>query len=85
MNWRIDISRDARKELAVLPQQVQVRVSKAILALENNPFPHGAKKLKNRDGWRIRVGDYRVIFSIKTEVLVVLVVKIGHRKDVYRD
>ena len=51
MNWQIDISRDARKELARLPVQFQTRIAKAILALEENPFPHGCKKLKNRDGW----------------------------------
>jgi mRNA interferase RelE/StbE len=59
VNWQIDISRDARKELARLPAQCQTRIAKAILALEANPFPHGCKKLKNRDGWRIRIGDYR--------------------------
>ena len=84
MNWRIDISRDARKELAVLPQQVQVRVSKAILALENNPFPHGAKKLKNRDGWRIRIGDYRVLYLVDGKARNVVIGNIGHRREIYR-
>ena len=84
MNWRIDISRDARKELAVLPKQVQVRVSKAILALENNPFPHGAKKLKNRDGWRIRIGDYRVLYLVDGKARNVVIGNIGHRREIYR-
>lgn len=56
MSWQIEIVRDARKELADLHPQMQARVSKAILALENTPFPQGCKKLKNRDGFRIRVG-----------------------------
>ncbi len=84
MNWRIDIARDAKKELAALPQQVQVRVSKAILALENNPFPHGAKKLKNRDGWRIRVGDYRVLYLVDGKAKRVAIGNIGHRREIYR-
>jgi mRNA interferase RelE/StbE len=85
MNWKIEIARDARKELARLPAQFQIRISKAILALEENPFPHGCKKLKNRDGWRIRIGDYRVLYlaDIKTKEIVVGV--IGHRREVYRD
>ncbi|NJM55645.1 MAG: hypothetical protein HC841_06810 [Verrucomicrobiae bacterium] len=56
MSWQIEITRDARKELAGLHPQAQLRISKAILALEENPFPAGCKKLRNRDGFRIRVG-----------------------------
>ncbi len=84
MNWRIDIARDARKELAALPQQVQVRIAKAILALEHNPFPPGAKKLKNRDGWRIRVGDYRVLYLVDGKAKSVGIGNIGHRREIYR-
>jgi mRNA interferase RelE/StbE len=85
VSWQIEISRDARKELADLHPQMQVRISKAILALEQTPFPHGFKKLKNRDGFRIRVGDYRVLYfaDMKTKHIVVGV--IGHRREVYRD
>ena len=57
MNWQVEIVRDARKEFSRLPPHMQARIAKAILALENDPFPHSCKKLKNRDGWRIRVGD----------------------------
>ncbi len=85
MNWRIEISRDARKELERLPTQIQIRISKAILALEENPFPHGCKKLKNRDGFRIRVGDYRVLYFADTKLKQIVVGVIGHRREVYRD
>ncbi len=85
MSWQIEISRDARKELAVLHSQMQVRISKAILALENNPFPSGCKKLKNRDGFRIRVGDYRVLFFADTKAKQIVISAIGHRREVYRD
>ncbi len=85
MSWQIEISRDARKELERLPAQIQIRISKAILALEENPFPHGCKKLKNRDGFRIRVGDYRVLYFADTKLKQIVVGVIGHRREVYRD
>ena len=85
MNWQIEIARDARKELAGLHSQIQVRISKAILALENNPFPTGCKKLKNRDGFRSRVGDYRVLYLVDTKAKKIVIGAIGHRREVYRD
>jgi len=85
VSWQIEISRDARKELADLQPQMQVRVSKAMLALENNPFPSGCKKLKNRDGFRIRVGDYRVLYFADPKTKRIVIGAIGHRREVYRD
>lgn len=85
MSWQIEIVRDARKELADLHPQMQARVSKAILALENAPFPQGCKKLKNRDGFRIRVGDYRVVYSADPKTRRIVVAVICHRREVYRD
>ena len=84
MSWQIDIVRDARKELANLHPQLQVRISKAILALEKNPFPAGCKKLKNRDGSRIRVGDYRVLYFADPKTKKIVIGAIGHRREVYR-
>ena len=84
MSWRIEIARDARKELERLPAHVQARVAMVVLALENNPFPHGCKKLRNRDGWRIRVGDYRVLYFADTKAKQIIVGVIGHRREVYR-
>ncbi|WP_420902516.1 type II toxin-antitoxin system RelE family toxin [Pseudoflavitalea rhizosphaerae] len=54
-----------------------------ILDLANNPRPHGYKKLKGRDGYRIRVGDYRVLYNIFDNILTVDVVNLGHRKEIY--
>lgn len=85
MNWQIEIARDARKELASLHRQIQIRISKAILALENNPFPSGGKKLKNRDGYRIRVGDYRVLYLADPKLKRIVIGSKGHRREVYRD
>jgi mRNA interferase RelE/StbE len=85
VSWQIEIARDARKELARIPTHFQTRIAKAILALEENPFPHGCKKLKNRDGFRIRVGDYRVLYFADTKLRQIVVGVIGHRREVYRD
>lgn len=84
MIWRVEIARDAKKELACLPVHMQTRIARAILALEQDPFPHGCKKLKNRDGWRIRVGDYRVLYLADTKTRRIVVGVIGHRREVYR-
>lgn len=85
MSWQIEIVRDARKELASLHPQMQTRISKAILALEKNPFPSGSKKLKNRDGFRIRIGDYRVLYLADTKSKQIVIGNIAHRREVYRD
>jgi mRNA interferase RelE/StbE len=85
VSWRVEVARDARKELARLPAAIQVRVARALLALEEDPFPHGSKKLRNRDGWRIRVGDYRVLYSADAKAQKITIGTIGHRREVYRN
>ena len=68
-----------------LPVKMQERIDSAIEALESDPRASGVKKLKSqRDLYRIRVGDYRIIYEIQDAVLVVLIVKVGKRGDVYR-
>jgi mRNA interferase RelE/StbE len=76
----------ARKQLAALGGEAQRRIVLAASGLAADPRPHGVKRLrvKTRDLWRIRVGDYRVIYEIRDVVLLVLVAKVGHRRDVYR-
>ena len=85
MSWQVEITRDARKELSRLPTQMQTRIARAILSLESDPFPHGCKKLKNRDGYRIRIGDYRVLYFADGKLKQIVVGVIGHRREVYRD
>ena len=84
MNWRVELGRDAKKELARLPATVQRRVARVLLSLEDEPFPAGCKKLKNRDGWRVRVGDYRILYFADKAARQVIVGVIAHRRDVYR-
>lgn len=84
MKYQLLIERSARKSLGKIAQVERGRIVESIRALANNPRPKRARKLSGRDAWRIRVGNYRVIYEIKDEQLIVLVVVIGHRKDIYR-
>lgn len=83
--YRITIKREALKELKLLPKQVVIRVSAAITKLAEDPRPDGCKKLKGYDGnqWRIRVGDYRVIYAIDDTIKIVDVRHVGNRRDIY--
>lgn len=86
MSWHIEVTRRAEKELAKLPPPHRRRIARAIDALQDNPRPAGAKKLSSsQEAWRLRVGQYRVLYTIKKNVLTIRVVRIGHRRDVYRD
>ena len=84
MSYRVEILRRAAKALATLPRKDYERVRDAIRDLATEPRPHGCKKLVGREGWRLRVGRYRVIYEIEDAVLVVTVLEVGHRKDIYR-
>jgi mRNA interferase RelE/StbE len=74
----------ATKSFHALSAEVQGRMKPKIDALASNPHPPGAKKLQGEEAYRIRVGDYRVVYEIKGKQLIVLVLRIGHRRDIYR-
>jgi mRNA interferase RelE/StbE len=84
--YAITISQSALKELQRLQKPTVKKIERAITELANNPRPAGVKKLKGNteDLYRIRSGDYRVVYSIEDEIKVVDIRKIGHRKDIYR-
>ncbi len=83
--YRIEIARSAEKQLKRLPTEDRRRLARAMLALAEEPHPPGCRKLTGYDDvFRIRVGVYRVIYSVSGRTLVIIVLKIGHRKDVYR-
>ena len=85
MAYRIEIKASAAKEIAALPRHDQRRVVRAIEALADEPRPPGARKLVGGDdAYRVRVGDYRVVYQIRDDLLIVYVVRVGHRRDVYR-
>jgi mRNA interferase RelE/StbE len=84
MIYSILILRSAQKELSELPRITYERVKDSIRKLADTPKPRGSRKLSGRDGWRIRVGDYRVIYEIDNCNHSVTILHIGHRRDVYR-
>lgn len=85
MTWQIEIKRSARKALLSLPSMMQRRLGERIDALADEPRPPGARKLAGSDiQYRIRVGDYRILYEIHDNRLVINVIKIGHRREVYR-
>ncbi len=84
--YRIEFSNAASKQLKKLPIKVQTNIQTKIDELADNPRPNGVVKLEDSDnGYRIRVGNYRVLDDILDDVLLIGVVRVGHRKEVYRD
>jgi len=85
MAYRIEVKLRAVKALARIPNPHRRRIAKAISSLGRDPRPEGCRKLVGGDNaYRIRVGDYRIIYEIADRVLIVYVVRVGHRGDVYR-
>ena len=84
MRRQVIIPKSVRKELDRLPDDVANRILARLAELEVNPRPADVKKLKGRDAWRIRVGDYRVIYEIHDAVFQVIVITVGHRREIYR-
>ena len=84
MTYEVLILRHAQRELARLPAGAYARALAAMRALSAAPRPDGASKLEARDGWRIRAGDYRIIYEIDDGAGTVTVLHVGHRRDVYR-
>ena len=85
MSYRIELSPAAVRQLRKLDRVAQRRVQAAIELLATEPRPGGAKKLVGGDGeWRVRTGDYRIVYEIRDGVLLILVVSVGHRRDIYQ-
>ncbi len=84
MTYAVSILRSAQKSLGSLPPVHQDRIVTAIRRLGSNPRPTGTKKLAGREAWRIRVGDYRVIYEVGDAALTILIVDVGHRREIYR-
>jgi len=83
MTYSVNFKRQALKELAKINEPFYFHIKQAIYTLADNPRPQGCKKLKGRDGYRIRVGNYRIIYDIFDIELVVDFIALGHRKDIY--
>ena len=86
MVYTIRFKPSAVRALGRVPKENQRRIALKIEALAGNPRPHGVEKLRSEDNlYRVRIGDYRGIYQIQQEVLLILVVRIGHKREVYRD
>ena len=85
MTYRIEVTPAAVRQLRKLDPAARRRVQAAIELLADQPRPSGAKKLAGGDGeWRVRTGDYRIVYEVHNDVLLVLVVAVGHRRDIYQ-
>ena len=84
MRYAVSILRSAQKQLEKIPFEPQDRILGLLSSLADSPRPVGASKLVGRNGMRIRVGNYRVLYEVDDDAKNVLVVAIAHRKDVYR-
>ena len=85
VTYAIEVLPAAERDLRKVYPQMRARIRGAVLKLAAAPRPPGARALKDRPGYlRVRVGDYRIIYTIEDDVLRVLVVRVGHRRDVYR-
>ena len=85
MTYRIEVAPTAVRQLRKLDPTARRRVQAAVELLADEPRPSGAKKLVGGDGeWRVRTGDLRIIYEIHDEVLLVLVIAVGHRREVYQ-
>ena len=83
--YKIEIGRSAERQLKKLSRDDQHRVAQAMLSLTEDPYPKGSRKLTGYDDvFRIRVGHYRVLYSVSGKTLIIIILKVGQRKDVYR-
>ena len=82
--YSIEIKRSAAKEIARLPRAELLRITEKITTLADDPRPVGCKKLSGEEKYRLRVGSYRILYKIEDAQLIIYVVKVAHRREVYR-
>ena len=82
--YKVVIKRSAVRELEAIPQKELSRIMERIGALADDPRPEGSRKLSGEEKYRIRQGNYRILYAVEDDILTVFVVKAAHRKDVYR-
>ncbi|VEP11567.1 Addiction module toxin, RelE/StbE family [Hyella patelloides LEGE 07179] len=84
-SYKIEWKKSAKKELKKLDKQIIIRILQVVEKLATNPHPSGSKKLMGSESiYRIRVGDYRVIYNIQSSILTIEIIKVGHRREIYR-
>jgi mRNA interferase RelE/StbE len=83
-SYKLIFKQSVARDLRALSKRDLARIMEAFEILKHNPRPPGCEKLSNQERYRLRRGDYRIVYEIKDEVLIVLVVKVGHRREIYR-
>lgn len=84
MSYKVELETRARREFLSLPADMQERISDAINDLQTNPRPPGAKRLVGKEGYRVRKGDYRILYIVDDKARLVRVYRVAHRREVYR-
>ncbi len=84
MPCTVEITKRAEKQLARINKPTAERIAQAVAALADDPRPNGCKKLVGDGRWRIRVGDYRILYTIEDDKMIVTVVDVAHRREIYR-
>ena len=84
MAYVVVLKKSAEKELQRFPEKIHDRIVNCLVSLREKPRPFGAKKLHGREAYRVRVGDYRILYEIQDSASRVLIVTVGHRREVYR-
>ena len=84
IKYQVIILPAAEKSLSKLPKKLQLRIQGVITTLASNPLPPVARKLVGRDTYRLRVSDYRIVYSIHENILTVKIVTVGHRREIYK-
>lgn len=84
MNYRAEIVQSAERQIRKLSNQLQGRIIPKILSLEKNPRPYGSKKLRDTSYYRLRAGDYRIVYAIDDRKQLVKILDIAHRREIYR-
>ncbi len=82
--YKVKVKKSAEKELRKIPKKELIKIIDQIRSLADNPHPPGSKKLTNQEKYRIRIGNYRVLYKVEDEILTIFVIKVGHRKEIYR-
>ena len=84
MKYKLEFLPAATRQFRKLPPNIQKQLGRVIEELKDTPYPVGCKKLIGVNGWRIRSGNYRVIYKIQDHILLIVILNLGHRKDIYR-
>ena len=81
--YKLKVKKSAEKELRKIPKRDLLKIINKIQSLSDDPHPEGSIKLSNQEKYRLRVGNYRVLYKVEDNILTIFIVKIGHRKDIY--